>query len=277
MTSAGVCSTSSRLQEVQVSGLLVGDARGGVHHREVGMAGQARHRLRRRVERVEVELAVAVGAEVEAAADPHRVGVVAAALGLGDLLRRVALGVEEHQARSRAAPVVLPLVESLVDREVGDGSAVRRDRRLGGVGNRQSNRLAALHRHREELLVAARVDLAGGREQHRLAVRGEAEGGIRARVPGESLRHSALGRHNEHVGVAFVAAGEGDQLPVRREARPRLDAGVRGQAARAGAVEVRHPEVVRIGESDPVRADRGVGQEARIPGVHGERRGGGEE
>ena len=75
-----------RVEQVQVAGLLVDDlaaAGGGVQDREVGVPGELLDRLRLRVVRVQVELAVAVGAEVDRVADPHRIGVVARAAGCG--------------------------------------------------------------------------------------------------------------------------------------------------------------------------------------------------
>ncbi len=230
--------------------------------------GEPRYRLGGGLEGIEVELAVAVGAEVEAAVQPHRVGVVAAAGGLGDLLHRVGRGVEEEEARDGASPVVLPFVEGLVDGQVGDGPAVGRDRGLHRVGDGEAGGHPALHRHREQLEVPVRVDLAGGGEEDGLAVGGEAAGGVVARMPGQPPGDPALRRDHVDVGVPVVAAGEGDEPPVGREMRARLDAGMRREPLHAAAVQARDPEVVRVGESDPIGAHRGVAEEPRVVHVH---------
>ena len=89
-------------------------------------------------------------------------------------------------------------------------------------------------------------------------------------MPRESLRHASLGGDDVDVRVAFVAPGEGDELPVGRELRPRFDAGMRREPPHAAAVEVRDPEVVRVREGDAVGADRGLGEEPRVVNVDGE-------
>src|SRR4029079_9969369 len=74
------------------------------------------------------------------------------------------------------------------------------------------------------------------------------------------------------VGVPLVAPGEGDELPVRRELRRRLYAGMRGEPPHAAAVEVRDPEVVGVREGDAVGAARGRGEEPRVVNVDGGKR-----
>ena len=83
------------IEQVQVAGLLVDDlaaAGRGVEHREVVVRGQAASRCFDRGSNAEeVELAVAIGSEVQHAADPHRVDVVGARRRLRHLLDRRAL------------------------------------------------------------------------------------------------------------------------------------------------------------------------------------------
>ena len=260
---------------MKIAGLFVDDlsaAGGRVHDRKVGVIRELRDLLRGRVVAVDVELTVAVGAEVDLAVEPHRIGVVAASGRLRHVLGRVRGRVEDDEIRDLAAAIVLPFVERVAERDVDDLLAVRRIDRLRRMRNRQLRRHPAADRHGEELDVASRVDLARRGEEDIRAIRREPERDIRPRMPRQPLRHAALGRHDVNVRVAFVAAGEGDPLPVRREARPRLDAGMRRQPPHAAAVEVRDPEIVRVSEGDPVAADGGIGEKPRVVNVDREQR-----
>ena len=210
-------------------------------------------------------------------ADPHRVGVVAATRRLRDRLDGVAGVVEEQDARGRAAPVALPLVEGLRERHVGGRLPVGRDLRLARVRDGQPRREPALDRHGEELRVAPRVDLAPRGEEDGLAVGREAERDVVAGVVRQPLRHAARGRHHVDVGVALVAAREGDERPVGREPRARLDAGVRGEAANARAVGPGDPQVVRVGERDEPPAGGGIGDEPRVGEIDRADPGGGQQ
>ena len=88
--------------------------------------------------RVQVELAVAIGEEVDRLADPHRLGVVAAAGGLGDLLVRQVIELEDPDPRGRAAAIVLPLAEPLAERRVSQELPVGRDGPLVAGRDRQA-------------------------------------------------------------------------------------------------------------------------------------------
>ena len=167
-----------------------------------------------RVEGVEVELAVPVGTEEDPVADPGRIRVVRAALGLGDRLHRMVRGVVDPDAGRRAAAVVLPLLEALRRRDVGDAAAVGRVAGAQPVRDRQLRGQPAGQRHGEELEVAVREHAALGSEQHGRAVDGEALDQIGARVPGEPLRLAAGGRHDEDVDVAVVLGAERDERAV---------------------------------------------------------------
>src|SRR4029079_13743508 len=81
-----------RIENVQVAGLLVDElpgSRAHVENGEVLVRGEAANLLRARVVRVDVELAVAIGAEVDGVADPLRVDVVRATFGLRNLFDRM--------------------------------------------------------------------------------------------------------------------------------------------------------------------------------------------
>ena len=73
---------SCRIENVQIAGLFVDELTGPrahVENGEVRMRSEAPKFLRARVVRVEIELAVAIGAEVDRIADPLRVDVVLSA------------------------------------------------------------------------------------------------------------------------------------------------------------------------------------------------------
>ena len=241
------------------------------------MRREPRHGLRPAIEGVEVELAVPVGPEEEPPTDPHGVRVVAAAGRLGHLLHGMGRVVEEEDARGRAAAVALPLVEGLREGHVGGRLSIGRDLRLAGVRDREPGREPAPDGHGEQLRVAPRVDLAPRGEQDGLPVGREAEGRVVAGVVREPLRHAARGRHDVDVRVALVPARERDERAVGREPGARLDARVRGQAADAGAVRRRHPQVVRVRERDLAPAGRRVGDEAGVGEVDRPSPGGGKQ
>ena len=101
------------------------------------MVGASVDVLRAAIVRVEVELAVAVREEVDRLADPHRLGVVAAARGLGDLLVRQVVELEDPDPRGGAAAIVLPLAERFAERRVSQEFPVRRDGPLVAGRDRQ--------------------------------------------------------------------------------------------------------------------------------------------
>ena len=63
-----------------------------------------------------------------------------------------------------------------------------------------------------------------GHEQDALAVRRPADDEVGLGMPREAPRHAAGGRHDVHVDVAVVFAGEGDLGAVGREMGIGLDA-----------------------------------------------------
>ena len=142
----------ARVEDVQVSRLLVDHlarAGRGALDREVARDSVRRTTFfGRGVVRVEVELAVAIGEEVDRLADPHGLGVVAAAGGLGDLLVREVGELEHPDPRGRAAPIVLPLAEPLAQRRVGQELPVGRDRPHVAAGDRQRLRARPRRRRR---------------------------------------------------------------------------------------------------------------------------------
>ena len=96
-------------------------------------------------------------------------------------------------------------------------------------------------------------------------------------MPGQPLRHTPFAGDDVDVDIAVVLAGEGDPLSVRREARIAFDAGMRGEPPHVRAVELRHPEVVRVRERDTIAGEGGLGEEAGVVDVDGESGEGGEQ
>ena len=133
----------SAVEEVKVSRLLVDHlarARGGALDREIAVSGAADDVLRGGIVRVEIELAVPIGEEIDGLADPHWLGVVAAAGRLGDLHVREVGQLQHPDPRGGAAPIVLPLAKPLPQRRVRQELSVRRDRAHVAGGNRQAAR-----------------------------------------------------------------------------------------------------------------------------------------
>ena len=222
-----------RVEKVKVAGLLVDDvaaAGGRVQDRKVGVPSDLSDGRHFRVERIQVELAIPVRAEIQSVPDPHRIDVVRPRLRLRDLLHRLGLHVEDADRGHLPAAIVLPLQERRRQRVVGNPAAVGR---IGGarrVRDRQRRLDAAGLVHCEELRVAAREDGAGRSEEDLLPVRREALDQIRPRMPSEPRQRPALDRDHEHVRVAVVVGAEGQRLSVGRERRIRHRPFARRQA-----------------------------------------------
>ena len=252
---------------MEITRLLVDDlaaAGGNVENGKIRVIGQALDGLGLRVVGVEVQLPVAVGTEIDRVADPRGLGVVAARSGLRHLLDRARRDVVDPDSRDGAAAVALPLEELLGKRIVGDAPAVGGEGRAVGVGDGQALLRTSLDGHGEELRKAAGEHRARRGEEDRLAVGGEALDDVGARMPGQALRHAALGGDDVDVGIAFVLSGEGDPVAVGREGGARFDADVGGQALHVAAVRVAGPQIVGVDEGDLPGADGGFSQE---PGV----------
>ena len=265
------------VEQVDPASLLEGDprafgaalgARG--QHREVGERSELTHLAAGAIEREQVDLAGAIGPEVDAVADPHRVDVVRSIRGLRHLRHRLRGEVVEPDARGGAAAILLPLLVDLGQRLIGDGAAIGSVGRVEPVGDRQARREAAGDRHGEELKVAAGVDRARRVEEDRLAVGREALDVVTPRVPGQPARCAAVDRHDVDVDVAVVLAAERHQTAVGREARPVLVPFVAGEppcgarhVGRTGA-EVGDPDVVVVSERDLARRESRLRQHARV-------------
>ena len=197
---------------VQVTGLFIDNAFAPgrcLEDREILVLRQPPDRARGAAVSVEVELTVAVGPEIELIAQPAGVGIIAARTGLGDGFDFMGFDIEQEDPRDGPATVMLPLAERLAERDIGDGSAIGGDGCFAGVGNGQARGKPAIDRDRKKLSVTSGVDFAAGSEQYRVAVRGEAQGGVISGVIGESAREATLGRDEVDVGIALVTAGEG--------------------------------------------------------------------
>ena len=98
-------------------------------------------------------------------------------------------------------------------------------------------------------------------EEQALAVRRPADEQIRARMPGQSLRHSAGSRDYIDVDVSIVLPSKGDPFAVGRKERLRLDPRARCQPFGDAARSRHGPQVAGIDKGDPVLADSGFLQE----------------
>ena len=264
----------ARLQQVQIAGLFEDQAVLAVVDVEDGEVlelGDGLHvvgrRLRTvRLEREDVVLAGPVGPEVDRVAQPVRVEVVAPVLRLRDFDDLVRGHVVHPNAAVGAAAVVLPLRRGVPDRRVRDVLAVRRIARLEPPRDRQLRRHPAGQRHREQLAVPGREDVAVRREQDRIALRREPADHVRAGVVRQPGGRAAVHRQGVHVGVAVVLGAEREERAVRREDRVRLDAEVGGQPLGVLAVEVGGPQVFAVDERDLLRADGRHRQQPRVVG-----------
>src|SRR4051812_21827791 len=145
---------------MQIARLFVDELPGPcahVEHGEVRMCGEASNFLRAAIVRVDIELAVAIGAEIDRVVDPLRVYVVGASRGLRNLFDGVRRDVVQPDDGRRAAAIVLPLLESSRDGIVGDAFPVGRVRRARRVGNGELRLGSAFYRYGEKLGVSVRM------------------------------------------------------------------------------------------------------------------------
>ncbi len=266
------------VEKVERARLLVDDAsrrRRRVEDGEVLEVGQALERLRLCVVGIDVELAVAVGAQIESPADPHRVHVVATRRGLGNAVDRVRRDVEEPHLRDEPAAVALPLQVRRVVRVVGDRLSVGRVGGAAGVRDREGGLEPALHGHRVELRVPVVDGGARRREEDGFAVGREALHDVASGMPRKPLRHAARGGDDVDVEVAVELGAEREERAVGAEGRPHLHARTGGDAFDAAAVEAARPDVVPVDEGDAVFRERRVREHLRRPnrGGRGERGG----
>jgi hypothetical protein len=262
-------------EDVQPPGLLVNDAAvagAGVDDREVGVLSELLNLRARRIERIQVELAVAVRAEIELRADPHRVEVVAARGGLRHAHDRMVGQAHDRDARHAAAAIALPLRQRLehagrhhrvrdaliVGRHVG--IAPERDRQALGE---RAPRIGGERIDDEQVRVAARVRIAP-RAEDDASLRVEALDDVLGAVPREALRRAARDGHDVDIDVAVVVGAECDRGAVGREARMRLDAFGGRQPVARRAVTVGDPHVAVVDESDVRPADVRVGEQQGV-------------
>ena len=201
----------------------------------------------------EVDGAVAVGEEVDAAAPPH--GVLAGSGEVGGERRgfRVAVG-KPPKVLGGAALVALGVAAL-------EGQA-REEQRLAGFVVGAVGRLGQRHEpaHGREFRLAyvegeeaglrqgglgfgADEDFAVGRPAD------EVDGGG---VPGAAARDAAVDGHGVDLGGAVVLAGEGHGLAVGRDGRQRLVAVVAGEARGRAALVADFPQVAFSDKNDAV-------------------------
>ena len=241
------------IQQVEITGLFVhhvAAAGGEREHGEVVVTRQLRDGFGPRLEREQVELAVAVRSEIDRVADPRRIGIVGASRRLGNPVHAMIADVVDEHFRRLAAAVVLPLQKSGRQRVVGDsvgGGGVTRAR---SVRNRQRLLDASVDRHGEQLGVAIRVRGASRREHDRLSVGREPLHEIGARMPREPPRHAAGDWNDVDVGVPLVLRAERDRRAVGGECRIRFPAEISRQPPDVPSVEIAHPQIGGVDEGN---------------------------
>ncbi len=256
---------------MEVAGLFVDDlpaAGRRPENREVVVIGEPLDGLRFPLVGVQVELAVPVRKEVDRVANPHRVDVVRPVRRLRHHLDGFRRRCVEPNHRMRAAAVVLPLGEGVVQRVVRDAPAVRRKGAAERVRQLDLRRKAPLHRHGEHLRVAAAEHRTRGGEHDGGAVGCEPLNDVASGVVGQPRRHAACDRDDVDVTVPFVLSGEGDQRAVGRERRI-ADTLAARQAADVLPVGSGHPQIAGVDKGDVRLADRRLAQQPGIRGVDG--------
>ena len=243
----------------------------GVDDWEVLVRRQLLHAACRRIERVQIEFAVAVGIEVELAADPHRVDVVAAIRRLGNLPECVVSEAHDRDARRGAAAIGFPL--RLRRRlRIGDLATVGRDVGIDAPRDRQALGERSVRVDREQVHLARGLHVALRAENHATAIV-EAFHEIVGAVPGQALRAAAGDRHDVDVDVAVVIATESNGCTVGREVRLRFLTLGRRHAVGAAAVAVGDPDVAVIDERDVAPVDVRLLEQQRVLRIDGERSG----
>ena len=244
------------VEEMNVGAELVGDAavvEGGAGGVPAGVERVLFRIASVRFHGPEVDGAVAVGEEVDAAMPPH--GVLAGSREVGGEGRglRVAVG-ELPDVLGGAAPVALGVAAL-------EGQA-REKQRLSGLVVGAVGRLGQRHEaaHGREFRLAnvereqasfrqgglgfgADEDFAVGRPADEVDVGG---------VPGAAAWDAAVDGHGVDLGGAVVLAGEGHGLAVGRNGRQRLVALMAGEARGRAALVADLPEVALGDEDDPV-------------------------
>ena len=128
------------------------------------------------------------------------------------------LEIDDPDRTILAAAIVAALFVPRVVHAVRDAAAVGRDLALIRARKRHRRLDAAFDRHRPEPRRGARrLGRARRVEDDRLSVGRPALDDVGARMPGQSLRLTALRRHDVDVDVPAVLRAERDQLAVGRE------------------------------------------------------------
>jgi len=208
------------------------------------------------IHRVEVAVALVVGEEPDARADPHRRREVARQV---DQLRvlPVAIAIDPESAGGAAA-VALPARRVAHVSPEDDARAVRLERDQPRRSDVQRLRRTAVDRDLPEVKSAAKRLARIAREDDGLPVRSPTH---RHRVdaePGQPLRLTALRVHQIDLAQAVVAARERQPLAVRRETGKRDRPRLARQSTRDAAADSDGPEVALGDEHDRVVGHRGV-------------------
>jgi len=191
--------------------------------------------------------------------DPHRAGHVAGELAHA-AKAAAAVGVDPERTGGAAA-IALParrvgsvaadhLALAGTEREVVDLAVGQRPRRAAAGAD-------------DEGVMVAEERLALGRDVDDLAGRRPAAHQRVGAEPGEPPRRPALGGHDADLGMLLVAADEGEEAAVRREAGRRRLRQTGGQAPGDPAAGADRPQVVVGDEHDRLAVQRRMAKVSR--------------
>ena len=115
---------------MQVAGLLIDDLAIScrrVQYWKIRMLGELLEAFRFEIERENVELAVAVGTEVDRVAHPQCIGIVTSFNRLRYFLNGVVAELENRDLGMSTASIVFPLIEGRIERVIGQPRTIWRE------------------------------------------------------------------------------------------------------------------------------------------------------
>jgi len=205
------------------------------------------HGLRSRVIGEERHGTVAIGEEVNGAADPHGVEVVRVVARNGFDVQSGEVG--EPDVPGLTAAVTLPGPLPLLQGDVGEARSVGGVRSLGGDGQREFvGESAGGERHSVKTIEGA-VAVASGLEED-FAVGCPSGDDIVAGMEGDAPGDTAVRGDHIDVTIALDFCGVGDHGAVGGKGRMGHGSDAGGEPAREAAAARDDPEVAGIGEGD---------------------------
>ena len=217
-----------------------------------------------RGDRVEIPRSLVIREEIDASADPHRVGQVPLE---PDERLELAVAVAVHPQRpcgSAAVPLPARRVAAVAANDHAPAAALERDRPRRT--HLKQVRLTTIGGDGVDVLIHGEGASPVARNQHPLAVGGPPDHLGVDPEEGQPPRRTSLGCHHVRLGMPLVAAGESHRLSVGRQHRERFGAGVRRQPLGGPTTDLHSPQIVFGYEDDLVAVDGWV---AVVAGCHG--------